>query len=291
MATGTQLYNKDKQVIYPNSVATLIQMDAASFNNQSTEDCIIELYSKIDQLSGAQQQKDSIIINVYYCRLTSSDEEAAKKATWQDQFVLPNATYPYTWKKTEIKTSVADTNPKIIYEIVAADIAERSQTIYLSPSTSGEIKVVYPTKGNDAQGNPVIDEAQVQKDDWLPYTVSGEQWSFTLMELSPTNPEIYSATRVKKNGKWGIYSDPVRIAKWTFDSIIKLKYKTTGLNDDAPSLTNNEDLDTTWQDSVNIDNDFTGKIWMVSATFVNGAIVKNTDETYWSGPNLISIIK
>lgn len=288
MATGTQLYNKNKQLIYPNSIATLIQMDDASFNNQSTEACIIDLYNKIGGLSGTQQQKDNIIITVQYCRLTSSKEQDAIAATWSDQFTLPDADYPYTWKKTEIKTSPADINPKIIYEIVAADIAERSQTIYLSPSSSDKIGVVYPT---DGQGNPLLYGAQVQKDGWLPYAPSGEQWSFTLMTLSPANSEIYSATRIKKNGIWEKYSNPVRIAKWTFDSIIKLKYKTTGLNDETPLVGNSDELDSTWQDSVNVQNDFTGKIWMVSATFVNGAIVKNTDNTYWSGPNLISIIK
>lgn len=291
MATGTQLYNNEKKLIYPNSLATLVQMEAGSFNKQSAESCIIDLYDRISELSGLQQQKNNIIIEVSYCRTKDDKEESAVDAKWEVNFTLPDSNYPYAWKKTVIKTSAADSDPKVFYEIVAADIAERNQTIYLAPSSSTIVEVQYEYFGTDEDGKPVLNDAVVQQDDWLPKTPTGEQWSYTLMDLSAVNPEIYSATRTKKNGRWGMFSKPVRIAKWTFDSIIKLKYTTTELDEDPPILTNTEELDNNWSDVVNISDDFTGKIWMASATFVNGSAVKNTDNTYWSGPNLMSIIK
>lgn len=288
---GTQLYDHNKNMIYPNSVATSVYMENVNFNKQTVENCIIELYGKYDEISGLQQQKDNIIIEVAYCRLKSKNEsDAIDSTSWDKNYILPNSDNPYTWKRTTFKTSAADTNPKIIYEIVAADVVERTQTIYLAPSSNTKIEIVYPTIGVDEQGKDILNENLIQKDDWIPSTPTGETWKLELMELSAVTPEIYSATRVKKDGKWGLYSTPVRIAKWTFDSIIKLKYKTTGLNETPEFDATDKTLDS-WDDFINISDDFVGKVWMVSATFVNGAAVKNTDGDFWSGPNLISIIK
>jgi hypothetical protein len=101
-------------------------MEAGSFNKQSAESCIIDLYDRISELSGLQQQKNNIIIEVSYCRTKDDKEESAVDAKWEVNFTLPDSNYPYAWKKTVIKTSVADSDPKVFYEIVAADIAERN---------------------------------------------------------------------------------------------------------------------------------------------------------------------
>ena len=279
---GTQLYNKDKSMIFPNTKATNVDMVNTTYSGRNTEDCIIDLYNKFGQLSGADEQKNQIEITVDYTLSTEKTKgDWLVQISWSSDFQLPTSSNPYAWKLTQFMFDENDPNPKIFYEIVAADIAEKTQTIYFATNNTTTPKIEYPMVEDKKDTN------EIQKDTFVP-----DGWSKDPISISATQPNVFMATRVKKEGIWEDFSDVVQFGKWAYDSIIVLKYATTGLNDNAPDVNrDNTEPGNDWKDIVDIDsNNFTGKIWQISATSVNGVLTL-ADNKIWSGPNLISIIK
>lgn len=290
---GTQLYDKDHKKIYPNSEAVSITTSGnSSVNNKNTvEACLIDLYSMIGGILGDEEAVNTIQYKVTYCRHASKNQaDVASSENWSESFVLPTAEKPYVWKKTVISYAGAtDDEKQIFYEIVASDVAEKSQTIYMATSSGSNPVIDYPVKRDpetgeeleDEEGNKVIDLTIY--DNKLP-----DGWLETPQPISPSFPFAFMSTRKRIEGKWQKFSDPAQYGRWAFDSQVELRYAITGL-DETPTLNNTADSPEGW--SISVADNFTGKLWMITASSVGGTINADVSGIKWRGPYLISVVR
>lgn len=287
--TGTQLYNNDKKQIFPISNAEVIT-SRVSGSDGNVEENLQYLFQKVAELDGSTEVTDNIEVKIGYCRSSSSNERDIKDSNiiWTDVFELPDSNYPYTWKRT-IYTYKGDSNElNKVYEIVAADVAEKIQNIYIAKSTVSAPSIIYPIL-KDVHGNPILDDNGQQQEDLTAFDNKlPDGWSETPVSISPATPYVFMSTRKKINAKWQKYSEPAQFGRWAFDSQLEMRYTvTTG---DVPSVnTTNTDPGSIW--SVNGPTDFTGKLWMITATSVNNVLNASEDGVIWRGPNLLSIIQ
>lgn len=274
MATGTQLYNKSKEKIYPITDATVVDC-SASGKASKVHDDIADLYAQISKLTGDEEAANNIIITVHYKRSTSKIQSDITPDTgWSTSFISPTSDYPYTWKRTVISYK-GDSNAKTIYEIVASANAEITQTIYRAVSDNSQpiISYINPTTGKE--------------DEHLYDTSIPQYWSEEPVSVSASAPNVFMSTRTKKDGKWGKFSVPAQYGRWAYDSNIVFKYQVTNTND-IPELDKaGENPGDLWVDSNN--EMFTGFLWMINATAVNGQLQEYND-VIWNGPNLMSIV-
>ena len=290
MVTGTQLYNYENQPIYPISHSEIIKTSGGiSVNNKEyVEDCLVDLYKTIASLKGDEDTVNSIQINIQYCITNSNNESEAKESTsWQNAFVSPTSEFPYTWKKTTF-TYVGDSSGgKTVYEIVATDIAEKIQNIYMAMSTTNQPIIDYPIL-KDENGDPILDDSGNTQED---LTVYDEKlptgWSETPVSISASTPFVYISTRKRIDGNWQRFSNPAQFGRWAFDSQLELRYKVSNVIPEFAA--NNDDPGEGWATSS--PTEFTGKLWMITATSVNGIINVDDEGVRWKGPNLMSIIQ
>lgn len=273
---GTQLYNKDKKKLYPYSYAEVTNTsgDVTVNNKNNVQDCLVDLYSQVAALSGSQEAVNSIRIEVKYCRLAGKTvAEAAESTTWQNAFLLPNAETPYTWKRTVITYTGDTSGGNTFYEIVATDMANKTQTIYRATSTSEAPTIEYKT---DIDGN--IDLESIPED-----------WDEKPVSISPSTPYVFIATRKRVDGVWEKFSEPAQYGRWAFDSKLELRYQITDV-DTIPTLESKADNPgDDWK--ITTPSTFTGKLWMITATSVNEVLNADKDGNKWFGPHLISIIQ
>lgn len=102
MATGTIVYNKDQQQIYPISDGTVI-ISNASGSKSNVEDDLKKLFKQVSDLSGSSEAVNSIIIKIHYLPANTADESEIKLSSkqWSDTFELPTEENPYIWKRTK----------------------------------------------------------------------------------------------------------------------------------------------------------------------------------------------
>ena len=293
MVTGTQLYNKEKEKIYPYSKANIISTSGdSSVNNINTvEGCLVDLYSKFADISGDKEAVNTIQYNVTYCILNSKNKADAESATsWSETFTLPTAEKPYVWKKTVISyAGASDEERQFFYEIIASDVTEKSQTIYNATSSDQTPEIKYPIKRDphtgeeleDEQGNKIIDLTYY--DNTLP-----EGWLETPQPISPSYPYVFISTRKRVEGKWEKFSDPAQFGRWAFDSQLELRYQVT--QGEVPNVSN-KDTNPGENWLLNAPTEFTGKLWMITATSVNGVINSDSNGIKWRGPNLLANIQ
>lgn len=285
---ATQLYNKDKKPIYPISQATAITSEAS--DAETVEDNLIELWSEVSKLSGAADASKNIVIKIAYARSTSSDRDEIKEnGNWQTEFELADSDYPYTWKRTIITYKGQDESElNTTYEIANSYTFEVPQTIYIARSTGVAPIITYPIL-TDSYGEPILDSSGKEQEDLTAFDKKlPDGWSETPVSIGPATPYVFMSTRKKVNGKWQRFSEPAQYGRWAFDSQLELRYTvTTG---DIPAVnTTNTDPGSIW--STSGPTDFTGKLWMITATSVNNVLNTTDDGTIWHGPNLLSIIK
>jgi hypothetical protein len=96
------------------------------------------------------------------------------------------------------------------------------------------------------------------------------------------------STRKRVEGKWTKFSDPAQFGRWAFDSKLEMRYQVT--DSDVPNVDNKSDNPGDGWTTESI-TDFTGKLWMITATSVNGVINSDDDQTRWQGPYLIGYVK
>lgn len=273
--TGTQLYNQDKKKIYPISDAGIINCEASGEPSTVHAD-IVNLYKLIDQLTGDNEQVSNITITVTYKRSKSSDANDVKGDTgWSSVFSIPNSEYPYTWKRTVIKThTVTNTT----YEIIAADVSEKIQTIYIAKSKREQPVITYP-QVQDNQGNKYDDLTAF---DYAP----PKGWSETPVSISAATPYVYMSVRKRVDGLWEKYSEPALFGNWAYDSVLEMRYQ---VSDTKPEVLATEDIPGTgWLEEA--PEEFTGKLWMITATSVNGIINVGDDGIKWRGPTLMAVV-
>ena len=289
MATaGTIVYNKDQQQIYPVSHAEVV-ISNASGSKSDVEDNLIKLWKKVSELSGDQEAASNIMVVVTYCKTNTRDEsEVRKLSSWSDIFELPDSERPYVWKKTlyTYKGDTAKLNE--IYEIVATDIAEKIQNIYIARSTGVAPVITYPIL-TDGYGDPILDSDGNTQEDLTAFDKKlPEGWSETPVSIGPATPYVFISTRKRVEGLWKRYSEPAQYGRWAFDSQLELRYTIT--SGDKPAVnTTSDDPGSQW--SSDTPDSFTGKMWMITATSVNGVLNSDKNNVRWHGPHLMSIIQ
>lgn len=289
MATaGTIVYNKDQQQIYPVSHAEVV-ISNASGSKSDVEDNLIKLWKKVSELSGDQEAASNIMVVVTYCKTNTRDEsEVRKLSSWSDIFELPDSERPYVWKKTlyTYKGDTAKLNE--IYEIVATDIAEKIQNIYIARSTGVAPVITYPIL-TDGYGDPILDSEGNTQEDLTAFDKKlPEGWSETPVSIGPATPYVFISTRKRVEGLWKRYSEPAQYGRWAFDSQLELRYTIT--SGDKPAVnTTSDDPGSQW--SSDTPDSFTGKMWMITATSVNGILNSDENNVRWHGPHLMSIVQ
>lgn len=287
---GTQLYSSEgqtKMLIYPKSKAEVI--DAI---NGSTETNVQQWLSNLTTSIGQiTENAITLKIKISYAQTAYKNLNDVKdnaNIQWGENFVQPDAEFPYTWKKTEIRasSSAESSATSVAYELVSVS-SQSTQTIYTA--RSADTKAVTVAYNN-------IDDHGVSKpyyNDTLENILAKPEnalWSKSPVSISATNPNGYIATRTRTNtGEWGAFNI-AQNAKWAYNSIPVYKYKVTDTISIPPVIENSDDYSKVegWKDQIT--ESFTGYLWMINATIVNDVYQLN-GSTVWSSPTLISIVK
>lgn len=287
---GTQLYSSEgetKTAIYPKSKAEVI--DAV---NGSTETNVQQWLSNLTTSIG-QITENAIKLNIKisYAQTTYknlSDVKDNESILWEENFVQPDAEFPYTWKKTEIKasSSAESSATSVAYELASVS-SQSTQTIYTARSADTKaVTVAYNSIDDHGVSKPYYN-------DTLENILAKSEnvlWSKSPVSISATNPNGYIATRTRTNtGEWGQF-EIAQNAKWAYNSIPVYKYKVTDTVDVPPVTENSADYSKVegWKDQIT--ESFTGYLWMINATVVNDVYQLNGSKV-WSSPTLISIVK
>lgn len=239
MATGTIVYNKDQQQIYPISDGTVI-ISNASGSKSNVEDDLKKLFKQVSDLSGSSEAVNNIIVRVHYLPSDTTDEAEIKLSSkqWTDTFELPTEANPYIWKRTKYTYEGADESQgTIIYEIVASDVSTIIQTIYTR--TEGVTPVIEYKQKTDEKGNPLYIDSEGKETtevtstkaydynyywngqpssriDKLPPTPEGQSYTWTdyPQDISLSFTSVFMSRRIKQSGKWGPFSTPAQYGQW-----------------------------------------------------------------------------
>lgn len=287
---GTQLYSNEgstKTPIYPKSKAEVIDaINGATETN--VQKWLSDLTTSIDQIT---ENAIKLNIKISYAQTTYKNLDDVKdneSIQWGENFVQPDAEFPYTWKKTEIKaSSSADSSATSVSYELASVSSQSTQTIYTARSAdTKEITVAY----NNIDDHGVL---KPNYNDTLENILAKPEnalWAKSPVSISATNPNGYIATRTRTTtGEWGAFNI-AQNAKWAYNSIPVYKYKVTDSISIPPVTENNEDYSKVegWKDQIT--ESFTGYLWMINATVVNNVYQLNGSKV-WSSPTLISIVK
>lgn len=288
--TVTQLYSKEgenKKEIYPKSYAEFI--NASKDGAETTvQDWLEDLTTSIGQIT---ENAITLNIKISYAQTqykNLSDVKDNENIQWGENFVQPNAEFPYTWKKTEIKASNNNSENSVTsvsYELASVS-SQFTQTLYTARSADTKaITIVYDTINVQGVSKPYYN-------DTLEHILAKPEnalWSKLPVSISATNPNGYIATRTRTNtGEWGEFKI-VQNAKWAYNSIPVYKYKVTNTVDVPPVIENSEDYSNVdgWENQIT--ESFTGYLWMINATVVNDVYQVNGSKV-WSSPTLISVV-
>lgn len=287
---GTQLYSSEgetKTAIYPKSKAEVI--DAVNGNTETNvQQWLSNLTTSIGQIT---ENAIKLNIKISYAQTTYknlSDVKDNESISWGENFVQPDAEFPYTWKKTEIKASSGSENSATSVSYELASISSQStQTIYTARSAdTKEVTVAYNSINEQGVSKPYYNDTLEN----ILAKPENSLWSKSPVSISATNPNGYIATRTRTNtGEWGQF-EIAQNAKWAYNSIPVYKYKVTDTAD-VPSVTENSDNYSKiegWEDQIT--EFLTGYLWMINATVVNNVYQLNGSKV-WSSPTLISIVK
>lgn len=243
MATGTIVYNKDQQQIYPISDGTVI-ISNASGSKSNVEDDLKKLFKQVSDLSGSNEAVNSIIIKIHYLPANTADESEIKLSSkqWSDTFELPTEENPYIWKRTKFTFQGADESQgTTIYEIVASDVSTIIQTIYTR--TEGITPVIEYKQKTDEDGNPLYIDAEGKETtkvtslkaydynyywngqpssglDKLPPTPDGYSyiWTDYPQDISLSFTSVFMSRRIRQAGKWKPFSTPAQYGQWPIES-------------------------------------------------------------------------
>ena len=288
----TQLYSKegnDKIKIYPKSYAKFIDASKNDGTETTVQNWLKDLTTSIGQIT---ENAITLNIKISYAQTqykNLSDVKDNENIQWGENFVQPDAEFPYTWKKTEIKASSNSSEnsaTSVSYELASVS-SQFTQTLYTARSADTKAVTIKYNSIN-VQGvsqdyyNDTLENILAKPENSL--------WSKSPVSISATNPNGYIATRTRTNtGEWGAFNI-VQNAKWAYNSIPVYKYRVTETID-VPSVIENSDDYSNVEDWKNqITESFTGYLWMINATIVNNVYQLNGSKV-WSSPTLISIVK
>ena len=288
---GTQLYSKEgenKTAIYPKSDAKFI--DASKDGAETTvQDWLKDLTTSIGQIT---ENAITLKIKISYAQTAYknlNDVKDNENISWGENFVQPDAEFPYTWKKTEIKASSNSSEnsaTSVSYELASVS-SQFTQTLYTARSADTKAVTIKYNSIN-VQGvsqdyyNDTLENILAKPENSL--------WSKSPVSISATNPNGYIATRTRTNtGEWGAFNI-AQNAKWAYNSIPVYKYRVTETIDVPSVIENSDDYSNIENWKNQITESFTGQLWMINATIVNNVYQLNGSKV-WSSPTLISIVK
>lgn len=287
---GTQLYSSKggtKTAIYPKSKAEVI--DAVNGNTETNvQQWLSNLTTSIGQIT---ENAIKLNIKISYAQTTYknlNDVKDNESISWGETFVQPDAEFPYTWKKTEIKasSSAESSATSVAYELASIS-SQSTQTIYTARSADTKtITVAYNSIYEQGVSKPYYNDTLEN----ILAKSENALWSKSPVSISTTNPNGYIATRTRTNtGEWGQF-EIAQNAKWAYNSIPVYKYKVTDTVDVPPVTENSADYSKVegWKDQIT--ESFTGYLWMINATVVNDVYQLNGSKV-WNSPTLISIVK
>ena len=288
---ATQLYDSESQAIYPNTQADAVSVDVDNKDINNVQSAIQDLYQQVANKNGDQAAISNLTFEISYLVSNISDAEQIKNVDekkWSRTFQLPNANNPYAWKRTIIGyTGIADADRKSVYEIVIADIAEISQSLYIAMDNTKTPRIYYPQayrEDNTPYDNLqapikyIIDETKKRDNSMI--------WSESPVSISASAPYGYVATRIRKNGTWTEFVIGLN-SKWSYDSKMVVKYALTQSNLPPEIDRTKDDPGDKWKDQVT----GTGYLWMITATKVSTNYAKDDSDYIWSAPQLISVIQ
>lgn len=287
---GTQLYSSEGQtrtLIYPKSKAEVI--DAINGNTETNvQQWLSNLTTSINQIT---ENAIKLNIKISYAQTqykNLNDVKDNETISWGENFVQPDADFPYTWKKTEIKasSSAESSATSVSYELASVS-SQSTQIIYTARSADTKaVTVVYNSIDDHGVSKPYYNDTLENILD----KPENALWSKSPVSISATNPNGYIATRTRTNtGEWGAFNI-AQNAKWAYNSIPIYKYKVTDTINIPPVTENSADYSKVegWEDQIT--KSFTGYLWMINATVVNDVYQLNGSKV-WSSPTLISIVK
>ena len=286
---ATQLYDSESQAIYPNTQADAVSVNIDNKDINNVQSAIQDLYKQVADKNGDQAAISNLTFEISYLVSNISDAEQIKnEKQWSGTFQLPDSNKPYAWKRTILGyTGIAEADKKSVYEIVTADIAEISQSLYIAMDNTKTPKIYYPqvyrednTSYDNLQASikSIIEETK-KKD-------SSMKWSESPVSISASAPYGYVATRIRKNGTWTEFVIGLN-SKWSYDSKMIVKYAYTPSNSSPKIDRTNEDPGDNWSDQVT----GTGYLWMITATKVSTNYALDDSGNIWSPPQLISVIQ
>lgn len=290
-----KVYSGTGDQIYPETADKAVKV----LKKDTTLDIYLEELAKsISKVQGADQIAKSLKFKIDYLATNTSDvarvkelEDQPETNQWGENFVLPSVRTPYTWKRTIVYFEGQDPKDgQKFYEIVTADIAEISQTLYMVKDNSQQPKVIYPQKAIEVEGElQNIDDTDASIDEIIKASEEGKNnWSKYPSEITASNPYGFMAVRQRVNGTWSLFKVAL-YSKWAYDSRLITKFTVTSTSE-RPQLTRTDTNPGNWWVDTNT-QEFTGYLWMISASQSNNNYILDSNKNIWSEPQLISIVK
>ena len=290
-----KVYSGTGDQIYPETADKAVKV----LKKDTTLDIYLEELAKsISKVQGADQIAKSLKFKIDYLATNTSDvarvkelEDQPETNQWGENFVLPSVRTPYTWKRTIVYFEGQDPKDgQKFYEIVTADIAEISQTLYMVKDNSQQPKVIYPQKAVEVGGElQNVNDTDASIDEIIKASEEGKNnWSKYPSEITASNPYGFMAVRQRVNGTWGLFKVAL-YSKWAYDSRLITKFTVTSTFE-KPQLTRTAaNPGSQWVDTS--EQEFTGYLWMISASQSNNNYILDSNKNIWSEPQLISIVK
>lgn len=290
-----KVYSGTGDQIYPETADKAVKV---SIKDTTLDKYLEELAKSISKVQGVDQIAKSLKFKVDYLATNTSDvarvkelEDQPETNQWGENFVLPSVRTPYTWKRTIVYFYGQDPKDgQKFYEIVTADIAEISQTLYMVKDNQQQPKVIYPQKAVEVEGElQNVNDTDASLDEIIKASEEGKNnWSKYPLDVTPSSPYGYMAVRQRVNGTWGLFKVAL-YSKWSYDSKLVTKFTVTSTSE-GPQLTRTEaNPGSQWVDTNT--QEFTGYLWMISASWSNNNYILDSNENIWSEPQLISIVK
>ena len=290
---ATQLYDSESQAIYPNTQADAVSVNIDNKDINNVQSAIQDLYQQVANNNGDQAAVSNLTFEISYLVSNISDVNQIKNLEenqWRTTFQLPDTNRPYAWKRTIIGyTGIVEADKKSVYEIVIADIAEISQSLYIAMDNTQPPKIYYPQAYSE--DNTPYDNLQASITSIITETTKKDSsmvWRESPVSISASAPYGYVATRIRKNGTWTKFVIALN-SKWSYDSKMIVKYAFT-TSSSSPSIDRMKDNPgNNWADQVTVTGN--GYLWMITATRVSTNYAKDDSNNIWSAPQLISVIQ
>lgn len=290
-----KVYSGTGDQIYPETADKAVKV---SIKDTTLDKYLEELAESISKVQGVDQVAKSLKFKVDYLATNTADvakvrelEDQPETNQWGENFVLPSVRTPYTWKRTIVYFDGQDPKKgQKFYEIVTADIAEISQTLYMVKDNQQQPKVIYPQKAVEVEGElQNVNDTDASLDEIIKASEEGKNnWSKYPLDVTPSSPYGYMAVRQRVNGTWGLFKVAL-YSKWAYDSRLVTKFTVTSPSE-RPELTRKDtNPGIQWVDTYT--QEFTGYLWMISASWSNNNYILDSNENIWSEPQLISIVK